>query len=149
MGRKRANEESKSQIFIRIFESNPDLLATSDFSRVAELYEASGAGRQWGEKERSVAANIKSRLRKKRGMKIRRKARKAKLRGAKAEVLQVAPGLMGVMRAARPTSSLLKLEDMVDTCLTMAKQLDPVNLEGVIKQLRIARNKIIQMQGDI
>ncbi|MFO0807344.1 MAG: hypothetical protein U0746_01835 [Gemmataceae bacterium] len=139
MARTKANEESTSSIFRGIFEANPELLRVSSFVDVARLYEASGPGRKFTDRERGLAANIKSRLRKVHGIKGRRRARKA----------QLATASQGALRVGRSATSLLKLEDMVDECLMAAKRSDSEALGPVIKLLRAARNKIIHMQGDL
>lgn len=134
---------SMSSIFRDIFEENHDLLRVSSFEGVAEAYEAKFPGKKFTERERALAANIKGLLRKKHGIPGgRRKARRAKLASAGGvAVVQV--------RGGRTAPSLLKLEDMVDECMIAAKRVDPAGLEGVIKHLRAARNKIIHMQGDV
>ncbi len=46
-----------------------------------------------------------------------------------------------------PRAGLETLETNIDECLIMAKNLDRVGLEGVIRKLRDARNEVVWKQG--
>jgi hypothetical protein len=56
-----------------------------------------------------------------------------------------------VAQEARPRLSNAKLEQLeqsIDDSLALAKQLDPVGLEDVIRLLRSARNRVVVQMGD-
>ena len=141
MARAKVGGESKSAIFTRLFESRKDLLQVPSISEVLEMY-ASATGSQPTLKERQVAANIKSKLRKKLGLRGRRRGRRRKGRPPGVTAMRVA-----VAVAPRTIGSMLALEDSIDDCIYLAKRTDAARLEDVIKQLRRARNHLIVLNG--
>jgi hypothetical protein len=146
MARTKASEgESRSSIFTRYFTKRPDLLRESNFDAVAEMYKQEFPDRDFEDRDRQIAANIKSKLR--REFKIGRRRRK-RGRPAKAAAAGAAAGANTAPRAGRPASSLPMLEDHIDECLMLAKRLDREGLDDVIKHLRRARNIVVVKLGE-
>src|SRR6476659_7843583 len=102
---KAAEGESRSSIFTRYFTKRPDLLRESNFDAVAEMYKQEFPDRDFEDRERQIAANIKSKLR--REFKIGRRRRK---RGRPAGSTAAGAGASAAPRAGRPASSLPMLE---------------------------------------
>jgi len=100
-------------------------------------------------KVKANLANIKSVLRNKHRKKADKKAGQVTER---AETTQGQKG-HGVLprrnrEAPSPTSNPLEqLEEQIDECLTLAKNLDREGLEHVIRLLRSARNDVVWMMG--
>src|SRR5437868_12917985 len=65
-------KENKSAIFARLFQANQHLLTTPSIAEAIAQFEAE-VGRSATDKDRGVAANVKSRLRRKLGMRRRRR----------------------------------------------------------------------------
>jgi hypothetical protein len=137
MARAKAAVESKSALFKRIFMSNKDLLKVPSIDEVIKMFEAE-AGRAATDKDRGVAANIKSKLRKKLGMRGRRRKRGRPAGSGN--------GAVAVMAAPR-VSSTLALEDAIDDCIYLAKRMESDRLADVIRSLKRARNHLIVMTG--
>jgi len=140
MAKAKADGESRSSIFTRYFTKQPDLLRVSGFDAIADLYKSEFSGRDFTDKDRQIAANIKSKLRRK--YKIGRRRRRGRPAGATAGATVAAP------RAARANSSLAMLEDHIDESLMLAKRLDREGLDDVIKHLRRARNLVVVKMGE-
>jgi hypothetical protein len=134
-----ANGESRSSIFTRYFTSQPDLLREAGFEAIVEMYKAEYPGRDFTDKDRQIAANIKSKLRRK--FKIARRRKRGRPPGSTAAAA-AAP------RAGRPNTSLAMLEDHIDESLMLAKRLDRDGLDDVIKHLRRARNLVVVRMGE-
>jgi hypothetical protein len=129
---------SRSSVFTRYFTENKELLKQPGFDRIAELYARDFPDRQFGDKERQIAANIKSKLRKE--FKIRRRRRRRAAAGA-GDAASVAP------RLTRGVGPLYHLEGQIDDCLAQARRLGREDLEDVVKHLRLARNLVIVRLG--
>jgi len=145
MARAKAEGESKSAVFRRYFEKQPDLLREKNFDAVIEMFKKDNPNREFGDSERQVAANIKSRMRKELGIRGRRRKRRGAAAGAAAGGHE--GGGTGVARGGRGGGSLHMLEEQIDDCLMAAKRLDREGLDDVIKHLRRARNLIVVRGG--
>jgi hypothetical protein len=139
MAKAKDEGESRSKIFTRYFTKRPDLLRESSFDVIAEMYKAEFPDRDFSDRDRQIAANIKSKLRRK--FKIRRRKRRGRPAAA-------AAGENAAPRAMRGHTSLSILEDHIDECLMLAKRLDRDGLDDVIKHLRRARNLVIVKSGE-
>jgi hypothetical protein len=137
MARAKAEGESKSAVFTRLFDSRKDLLQVPSLDEILKLY-ASETGSSITLKERQVAANIKSKLRKKYGLRGRRR------RGRRRAMAGAAP--VAVAAAPRP-GALLALEDAIDDCIYLARKMESARLDDVVRTLRRARNHLILMNG--
>jgi hypothetical protein len=140
MARAKAEGESKSAVFTRLFDSRKDLLQVPSLDEILKLY-ASETGSNITLKERQVAANIKSKLRKKYGLRGRRGRRR---RGRRRAMAGAAP--VAVAAAPRP-GALLALEDAIDDCIYLARKMESARLDDVVRTLRRARNHLILMNG--
>jgi DNA-binding MurR/RpiR family transcriptional regulator len=107
------------------------------------MYKQEFPDRDFEDRDRQIAANIKSKLR--REFKIGRRRRK---RGRPAGSTAAGAGANAAPRAGRPASSLPMLEDHIDECLMLAKRLDREGLDDVIKHLRRARNIVVVKLGE-
>jgi hypothetical protein len=139
MAKAKATGESKSAVFKRLFESNKDMLKVPSIDEIIKMFEAE-VGRSATLKDRGVAANIKSKMRKKLGMRGRRKG------GKRGRPMGTTNGTVAVMAAPR-VSAALALEDAIDDCIYLARRMESDKLADVIRSLRRARNHLIVMSG--
>ncbi|HEV3255272.1 MAG TPA: hypothetical protein VG013_00195 [Gemmataceae bacterium] len=127
--------ENTSGYFRAIFKERPDLLRGTSNAELLERWHKDHPGeKEVPERIKQILSNVKSVLRRK-----GRKKRAAKQAGQPVEAVAVAPATAG--------RKLDKLEEYIDECLTMAKNLDRQGLEGVIKLLRRARNEVVWKIG--
>src|SRR3954452_17324203 len=114
---KASNGESKSGLFKRLFESNPELLKVPSIDEVMKMFEAE-TGRSATDKDRGVAANIKSKLRKAHGLRGRRRRGRKPGRPAGTGTRTAA-----VAVAAPRASATLALEDAIEDCIYLARKM--------------------------
>jgi hypothetical protein len=126
---KKAKGESLSARFKQLFTEHPDWL---DLEKNDLLFEhwRQATGAAMDKRTRGVMANVKSRLRQ-------------SLRGGR-----VRPGRKPGAASRASVAELERLELMIDGCLARARELEAVNIEDVIKHLRLARNAIVLMFGN-
>jgi hypothetical protein len=141
MAKSKGEGLSRSQIFRRYYEKKPELLKVPGFDDVSVMYKQEFPDRDFTERDRQIAANMKTRMRKERNIARRRRRRR------------VAAGAVGEMtlnlpRGHRGISSLQVLEEQIDDCLIAARRLGRPELVDVIKHLRRARNLIIVRLGE-
>jgi|SRR4051812_26285959 hypothetical protein len=136
MARAKAGAESKSAVFKRLFESNKEWLKVPSIDEVLKKFEAE-TGRSATDKDRGVAANVKSRLRKQLGMRGRR-GRRGRRPGR-----PVGSGAMALAVAAPRISAALALEDAIEDCIYLARKMESERLADVIRLLRRARNQLV------
>jgi hypothetical protein len=129
--------ESISGFFRQVFAENPHLLDERSNEELLNRWLKAHPGEKNMERIRQNLANIKSVMRNKRRKKRGRKAKAA------ADQASVA-----VAVAAHPSRARLEaLEESIDECLTMAKNLDRHGLESIIRVLRRARNEVVWKLG--
>ena len=87
---------------------------------------------------------VKSSLRHKRRQ---RRAEKAKATPATVAPLVSATATRAPAAARRPGASLTRLEEKIDACLAVAREMDREGLAEVIERLRAARNAVVRMAG--
>jgi hypothetical protein len=128
-----------------IFREHPELLEVTSNARFLEIFKDTH-GHELDKKGQQVLNNVKSVLRREaRGgkpAKARKKAARAAAVATVAAATKAAPGRNG--RAA----ALEQLEDRIDYALALAREIDPLKLEEVVKALRKARHKLILILGD-
>jgi hypothetical protein len=139
MPRTKAKPESKSAVFRRIYESNLDLLRVPGYDELFRMYQAEDGSRKVGVSERQVAANVKSTLRHKH--KIRGRRRRGRGRRGRMTNGALAPAALAPQRVA----AHLALEDAIDDCVFLARKMDAVRFEDVVRLLKKARNQLIVM----
>jgi hypothetical protein len=145
MAKAKGDGESKSQIFRRYFEKRPDLLKESSFDDVAAMYKEEYPNRDFGDNDRQIAANIKSKLRKELKIGRRRRRRRGRPAGATAAAAEAG----GAPRGPRGGGgALFALEGQIDDCLIAARRLGRPELDDVVKHLRRARNLVIVTSGE-
>src|SRR5262245_1385294 len=139
MPRTKAKPESKSAVFRRLYESNLHLLKVPGYDELFKMYQTEDSSRKVGVSERQVAANVKSRLRSDHKIRGRRRGR----RGRRARMANgaVAPEMMAPQRVG----AHLALEDAIDDCIFLARKMDAIRLEDVVRLLKRARNQLIVM----
>jgi hypothetical protein len=135
----KADTESISGYFGKVFKEHPHLLNERSNEELLARWRRDHPGDQDMERIRQNLANIKSVLRKK---KRDKRGRKAKAAGDQAVVA------VAVTMAAHPSRARLEaLEESIDECLTMAKNMDREGLDSIIKVLRRARNEVVWKLG--
>jgi len=136
-----AQGDSVSAYFRQVFKANPAWLKNRSNAAVLDQWLSDHPGHsEVPLKIRQNLANIKSVLRKK--LRMRKKpGRKPKAEAPAAEVVVVAVPEVSVPNA------LEMLEESIDNCLTVARNLAPEELENVIKLLRRARNEVVWKLG--
>ena len=130
--------ESTSGYFRRVFKENPKLLRSRSNEELLERWLKDHPGeKEVPQRVKTNLANVKSLL--------RRRGRKKRGKG-KAEQ----PGEAATPAATpRPANRGLEpLEEAIDECLILAKNLDRAELESVIGHLRRARNEIVWKMGE-
>src|SRR6516162_2793637 len=132
MPRTKAKPESKSAVFRRIYESNLDLLRVPGYDELFRMYQAEDGSRKVGVSERQVAANVKSTLRHKH--KIRGRRRRGRSRRGRMTNGALAPAALAPQRVA----AHLALEDAIDDCVFLARKMDAVRFEDVVRLLKKA-----------
>jgi len=143
----KANDDTVSGYFRRIFAENPKLLhGRSNQALLDHWLQDHPAQKEVPARVKANLSNIKSVLRK--------KGRKAGRKKAAEASEQVGAHLAGPssLGSAVPTnrgrvSRLEQLEEQIDDCLSMAKSLDRERLHHVISLLRQARNIVVWQEG--
>lgn len=137
---KSSGDEPISPYFRKLLEKRPDLVKNRSNEEIYDIWLTDHPGhKEVPTKVRNILSNIKSQLRnkKKRGRKRKAKAKAAATNGAVAR---------GVVKSTS-TRSLEKLEEMIDDCLSLARNEAPQELETVIQHLRKARNQVVRKMG--
>ena len=131
------NQESVAGYFRKVFKENPKLLWGQSNQELLSRWLADHPGeKEVPDRVKWSLSNIKSVLRKK------RRKRKAKAQPAQAMTTVAVPPA-----AKKAVRSLEPLEEQIDDCLSLAKQLDREGLDSVIKLLRRARNEVVWRLG--
>jgi len=138
------NGETTSGYFRRLFKENPKLLNASDNSELFDQWLRDHAG------QKEVPVNVKYILH------AVKSSVRNKLRQRRAEKAQATPAVAPVV-SARPApppaaarragASLTRLEEQIDACLAVAREMDREGLVEVIDRLRSARNAVVRMAG--
>jgi hypothetical protein len=139
-----ANGENTSAYFRRLFKENPKLLKGSDNSELLDRWLRDRPG------HKEVPVNVKYILH------AVKSSVRNKLRQRRAEKAQATPAVAPVV-SARPApppaaarragASLTRLEEQIDACLAVAREMDREGLVEVIDRLRSARNAVVRMAG--
>ncbi len=131
--------EGITAYFRRVFEENPKWLdARSNDEVVARWLKDHPGEKEAPGRVKKNLANVKSELRKK----LRKKPGRPKNENVSAEPTAAA----AVPR--KGVRGLETLEDQIDECLTLAKNLDREGLSSVINLLRRARNEVVWKMGE-
>jgi hypothetical protein len=135
-GRRRGGKESIGGYFRRILNRRPALLNSKSNKELMRKWDADHPGQDPADRKRVMQnlANVKSNMRKK-----LREADKADDKGGPPKI-RLAPG--------NRNRTLEVLEEHIDDSLTLAKNLDRVGLDSVIKLLRHARNQVVWKLGE-
>ncbi|HLJ97331.1 MAG TPA: hypothetical protein VKU02_29500 [Gemmataceae bacterium] len=126
--------ETVSGYFRKIFAQHPELLDSKSNQVLVERWKADHGATAMPNPIRSNLANLKSLLRKRRRL------------GLGIGEQSAAPA--AVSTRSRASNGLETLEEQIDDCLTMAKNLDRTGLGEVIDLLRMARNKVVWRIGE-
>ena len=136
------NGESPSGYFRRLFTENPKLLEGRSNDEILRRWLADHPGESAvPDRIKGILANVKSIMRKT----LRKKpGRRAKEEKAVKAIL--------VVEITPPTKVAAKtleaLEEQIDECMTVAKNLDPEGLAEVVAVLRRARNTVVWKIGE-
>jgi hypothetical protein len=140
-----ADGENTSAYFRRLFREDIKLLKGSDNSELFQRWLQDHPGhREVPVKVTYILHAVKTRLRQKRRQ--RRAERAAATPAAVAPVVS-ATAAPGPAAARRAGASLTRLEEQIDACLAVAREMDPEGLAEVIERLRAARNAVVRMAG--
>jgi hypothetical protein len=133
--------ESMQGYFRRIFAENARLLKVRSNDEVFQLWLRDHPGySEVPDNVKTAASNAKTLMRAK-----KKKRNKGAAAAAPGEEANGAP-----KPGPRPSSRVLQtLEEKIDQCLAVARNLDPQGLEEVIHSLRRARNEVIVKQGTV
>jgi hypothetical protein len=132
---------SVSGYFKVIFTENPSLVkSTSNEDIFARWLKDHPGEKEVPDRVKGILFNVKSKLRKKLRAKRGRPRQEAQP-AVEGQTAEPAP----VRRPA--TRGLESLEERIDDCLTLARNLDREGLEAVIDLLRKARNGVVVKQG--
>lgn len=135
------NGETNHGYFRRIFAENPKLLKSKSNQELLNRWLADHPGvTEVPKAVKTGLANVKSILRSRRRKRKAARTAVAAAAGPQA-VTQEAPS-----RAPRK-GGLPQLEELIDECLTLARNLDREGLEKIISLLRQARNEVVWKMG--
>jgi hypothetical protein len=137
--------ESIAGYFRPILEGNHDLLRDRGNARLFEMWLRDHPDeKKVPTRVVNGLANLKSVLRKKFKIKVRKKGKRAAA-GEAAPAGAAPVAAVKLPRASRHT--LEALEERIDDCMSMARAMDAEHLAPVIKMLRAARNEVVRMSG--
>src|SRR5262249_22680582 len=142
MARKAKTKGTISGYFRQVFDERPEWLRQKSNNEILARYRADHGMAEDQELPKSVRntlANLKSVLRKKHRIKVRKAARKAGQKGSPDRAVAAAP------RPGRRTMEAL--EEQIDDCMTLAWNLDREGLHDVIRHLRAARREVVWKMG--
>jgi hypothetical protein len=132
--------ETVSGYFRRVFGENPKWLKTRSNDEVLARWLKDHPGeKEVPEKVRQNLSNVKSLLRKAH----RKKPGRPKKDGPPSE-----PASALAAAPRKGVRGLETLEEQIDECLTLAKNLDREGLSSVINLLRRARNEVVWKMGE-
>ena len=139
------NGETTSGYFRRLFKENPKLLKGSDNSELLDRWLRDRPGhKEVPVNVKYILHAVKSSLRHKRR---RRRAEKAQTTPAAVAPVVSARPAAAPAPARRAGASLTRLEEKIDACLAVAREMDREGLVEVIDRLRSARNAVVRMAG--
>ncbi len=136
MAKKKSKGESPFTYFRKLFMENPHWLQQKSNDEVIARYRADhnlDENASIEKRVRDAMANTKSQLRKKLGEGDNGLAKASGKPGRKG----------GKVTASSGTTNMQSLEEQIDHCLALARNLDPSGLGNVIQLLRNARNEVI------
>jgi hypothetical protein len=130
-------EASIQGYFKRILKENPKLLKGRSNEELLRRWQEDHPGEELTRSVKIGAQSAKGVLRSKR----RRRARKSAEEPSPLAAAAVRPS------DRRKGHDLETLEEQIDDCLSLAKQIDREGLQEVIRQLRKARNEVVWKAG--
>jgi hypothetical protein len=147
MARTKAKTPSTRSYFKQVFTEHPEWLEDSSTEAVLTRWQGDHPNQELTASIKSNLSNIKHLLRKQKGL-AKKGRRKGKRKGSRAP--KAAPAVEATQSPSRRVAarSLEKLEVLIDSCLTHARQQAGTDLAGVIEQLRLARNTVIKQLGE-
>jgi hypothetical protein len=132
---KRRKGPSLAGIIKQYFADHPEWLAAQDTSAVVAQFKKDHPNKEVSKKVMQAIYNTKSTLRKgKKGA--------AKRKQTKAAANQL---VTAAQKAGTPSAPLSMLEEQIDDCMILTKQIDRERLHNVLAHLRAARNAIVVM----
>jgi hypothetical protein len=131
MAKRKRGRGSIAGYFRSVFNAHPEWLRGKSNKPVLAQYRADHGMAEGAD----VPANIKANL--------------ANLKSTMRKAARIKSGKKAVrVKAVVGASKLEGLEELIDECLTLAKNLDRKALEGVISKLRAARNEVVWKLGN-
>jgi hypothetical protein len=144
MARVKRKAPSTRSYFKKVFSEHPEWLEDSSTEAVLARWQKDHAGKELTASIKSSLSNIKSQLRKDKGLR-KKGRRKGRRRARVAAASAVEARKAGSRRLS--THALEKLETMIDSCLSHARIQATNDLAGIIHHLRLARNTVIHKLG--
>ena len=133
--------ENISGYIRRLFKENPKWLATRSNDEILARWLKDHPGeKEVPHRVKKNLSNVKSLLRQARGKKPGEPKQESQLAGPTAATSAAAP--------RKGVRGLETLEEQLDECLTLAKNLDREGLSSVINLLRRARNEVVWKMGE-
>ena len=140
-----SNGETTSGYFRRLFKENPKLLKGGDNSELFQRWLQDHPGQnEVPVKVTYILHAVKSRLRHKRRQ---RRAETAQATPAAVAPVVSAAAAPAPAAARRAGAGLKRLEEEIDACLAVAREMDREGLAEVIDRLRAARNAVVRLAG--
>jgi hypothetical protein len=134
--------ENVSAYFRARFKENPKLLTAGSNQEVLQRWLADHPGeKEVPQRVKYILSNLKSVLRKKRRQKKEKSKQQPELAAA------VAPTVEATNMSNAALRGLETLEERIDDCMSLARQLDREGLGHVVQILRKARNAVVWQQG--
>jgi hypothetical protein len=133
--------ETVTSYFRARFKENPKLLKAGSNQEIFQRWLADHPGeKEVPQRVKYILSNLKSVLRTKRRQKR-----------AKAQQTEPAVAATSAVDATKPSQAVSRgletLEEQIDDCMALAKQVDPEGLGKVVLLLRQARRAVVWLQG--
>jgi len=139
---KQENGESPSGYFRRVFKENPKLLEGRSNEEILNRWLMDHPGdKEVPDRIKYILSNIKSVMRKKLRKKPGRRPKEEK-------AAEATPGAVVTRPRKVAANGLETLEEKIDECMSLAKNMDPEGLADVVAALRRARNKVVWKIGE-
>jgi hypothetical protein len=140
-----SNGETTSGYFRRLFRADPKLLKKDTNAQLFERWLQDHPGhKEVPDNIKAILHNLKSVLRRKRKQ---RRAEKAQATPAAVAMVVSATATRAPAATPKAGASLTRLEEQIDRCLAVAREMDREGLAEVIDRLRAARNAVVRMAG--
>ena len=133
---KRRKSKSLSGTIRQYLTDHPEWLSSQDTSEIVAQFEKDHPKKKVDKYVMQAIYNVKSSMRKGPTGAAKRQQSKAAAR----HIVQSAA------KTGRPSAPLTQLEEMIDDCMILARQINQENLVPALMDLRRARNSVVRIQ---